>query len=73
MIEIETTIREWGGSMGATLDKEKLKKANYKAGDKIRILILPKSKPLKGTFGVLKTNRPVDELLKESDREGWND
>lgn len=73
MIEIETTVREWGGSFGAALPKDKLKKAHYKLGDKIKLLILPKENPLKGTFGILKFSKPVDELLKEVDREAWDD
>lgn len=69
MIEVETTVREWGGSQGITLPKDELKKAHIKPGDKIRILILPKKNPLKETAGTLTRRRPMAELHKEVNEE----
>ncbi len=73
VVEVEMTIREWGGSLGGTFPKDKLKEAHIKSGDKIRVLILPKVSPLKGTFGILKLSRPVEEILKETDQEAWDE
>jgi hypothetical protein len=69
MIELKAKIRAWGGSWGATLSKEELQRAHYKPGDDIRLLVVPKSNPIKESFGKLKLKRPVAQLMKEIDEE----
>ncbi len=74
MIEFEAIVREWGGSLGATFPKDKLKKEKIKAGDKIKLLIIRERKGmLNDIWGIDKSLRPTAELLKEVDREGWDD
>lgn len=73
VVEVKTKIREWGGSWGNTLPKEELKAAHYQPGDSIRLLILPKESPLKGTFGIMKFSKPVKDILKEVDEGGWDE
>ncbi|MDP2666442.1 MAG: hypothetical protein Q8P05_03010 [Candidatus Diapherotrites archaeon] len=73
MIEEITTVREWGGSWGATISKEKLKKAHFHPGDRIRILILPKKPPLKGMFGSIQTAHPIEKILSDTNREAWDE
>lgn len=72
MLELKTRVREWGGSWGTTLPKDQLQKEHIKPGDEIRMLIIPKKNPLKGTFGILKFSRPVKEILHEVDKEAWD-
>ena len=38
-----------------------------------RKLILKKKGLLKETFGVLKFKRPIEDILKEGDRESWDE
>jgi hypothetical protein len=73
VVEVKTKIRKWGGSWGGTLPKKQLEAAHYKPGDFIRLLILPKECPLKGMFGIMKFSKPVKEILKEVDKEGWDE
>jgi len=72
LVEIISQVRQWGRSVGVVIPKETAKKANIKTGDKIRLLIIGKN-PLKETFGILKLKRPTEEILKEVDKEGWDE
>ena len=75
MVEITSNVRKWGSSVGVIIPKDAAKKANIKSGDKIRIVINPEKNPFDETFGALKgrLKRPTEKILKEIDREGWDD
>ena len=72
LVEITSQVRQWGRSVGIVIPKETAEKAHIKTGDKIRLLIMGKN-PLRETFGILKLKRPTKEILKEVDREGWDE
>ncbi|MBN2067215.1 MAG: AbrB/MazE/SpoVT family DNA-binding domain-containing protein [Candidatus Diapherotrites archaeon] len=72
MVEITSQVRRWGRSVGVVIPKEAAEKAHIKTGDKVRLLIMGKN-PLHETFGILKLKRPTEEILKEVDREGWDE
>ncbi len=72
MVEITSQVRQWGRSVGVVIPKETAEKAHIKTGDKIRLLIIGKN-PLRETFGILKLERPTEEIMKEVDREGWDE
>ncbi len=72
-IEIKAKIREWGGSWGIVLSKEKLQKAHLQPGDEVDALIRPvKGGTVKDLWGLDTQLRPAAELLKEVDEEGWD-
>jgi antitoxin component of MazEF toxin-antitoxin module len=72
-IEVKGKIREWGGSWGIVLSKEKLQKEHFQPGDEVNVLILPRKGMLEDLWGKDKSLRPTAELMKEVDEEGWDD
>ena len=73
MLEAESTLREWGRSVGVIIPKVTLEKGKLKAGDTVKILILKKTNVLKETFGKHKLVRTTEEILREIDEEGWHE
>lgn len=73
MIEIEARLKKWGRSFGVVIPMDKIKKENLEENDKVKILISKKKNPLRETFGILKFKRPIEEILKEGDKESWDE
>ena len=73
MIEVEGKIKKWGNSMGLLLTKEAVAKENLKEGDKVKALVTKKKNPLEETFGIMTFSRPIAKILKEVDKEAWDD
>lgn len=73
MFETEAQVREWGRSIGIVIPKDAVIKERIKVGDSVKILINKKQNPLKETFGILKLKKKTEDILKEIDKEGWND
>ena len=73
MVELAAQVREWGRSIGVVIPKEIATKAHLNAGDRIRLLIMKQKNPLKETFGMLKFKRSTEEILKETDKEAWDE
>ncbi len=75
MIEVTATIRGWGKSKGVVIPHGAAIKEKLKTGDKVQLLIRKKTgkSTLRETWGTMKFSRPVEEILKEVDKEGWND
>ncbi len=73
MLEVEAVLRSWGRSVGAVIPKELVNKNKLKSGDKIKLIIMKKTNPLKETFGKFKLARSSEDILKEIDEEGWDE
>ena len=73
MVEITSQVRQWGRSVGVVIPKQAAEKAQIKAGDKIKLLIMGKQNPIKETFGSVKLKRATQKILGEVDREGWDE
>lgn len=73
MIEIESKLKKWGRSFGVVVPMDKIKKENLSEKDELKILITKKKNPLKETFGTVKFKRPIEEILKEGDKESWDE
>lgn len=74
MIEIESKLRRWGNSLGIVVPIRKLRKGSLGEGDEVKALIIKKNKVnLRKLFGAHKFSRPIEELLKESDKELYNE
>lgn len=69
-MEIETTTKKWGSSLGIIIPKELVKEERLREGQEIRIDILSKKKTT-GTdiFGKLKFKKPIQVLLDETDKD----
>ncbi len=73
MIEIESKLKRWGRSFGIVIPMEKIKKESLSEKDELKILITKKKNPLRETFGTFKFKRPIEEILKEGDKESWDE
>lgn len=65
MIELETKARKWGNSIGISLPKDVIEKANIKPNKEVRLLILDKKIDLSKVFGTLKIKKPTQKILDE--------
>ena len=45
----------------------------FKAGEKVRLLVSKKENVLKKTFGITKFSRSTGQILKEVDKEAWDE
>ncbi len=73
MLAVKGRVREWGRSLGLVIPKEAAKEEGIGKDDAVTVLIAKKTDALKETFGTLKFKKSTDELLKESDEEGWDE
>ena len=73
MIETEAQVKEWGRSVGIVIPKDAVLRERISVGDTVKILIKKKGNPLKGTFGIIKFKRSTEEILREIDKEGWDE
>ena len=73
MIELEGEFKKWGNSAGLRVSKKDLFKNKFRFNEKVKILVLPSKNVLKETFGTGKFKGSTEKLLKESDRELYND
>ncbi len=74
MIEIKTNLRKWGNSFGVIVPQKVLKNTKIKEGDEIIILVKEnKENVLKETFGTFKFKKSIKQLMKEMDKELYND
>ncbi len=65
MIELETKARKWGNSIGVSLPKDVIEKANIKPDKEVRLFIQDKKIDLSKFFGTLKIKKPTQEILDE--------
>jgi len=73
MIEIETRLKPWGNSVGVVIPKDELISEGLNINDEVEITIKKKRNIIRETFGICKIKTPTDELLKESDKNGWDE
>lgn len=73
MEEMESQVREWGRSLGIVIPKKIASKEHLKAGDKINIILVKKSRAVQRTFGTFKFKKNTELMLKEADKESWNE
>ncbi len=73
MISVQSQLRNWGRSIGAVIPKEAVVKEHLKEGDKVELIIIKRSNALKETFGTIKLKRTTDAILKEGDKESWDE
>lgn len=75
MIEIRTKLRRWGNSFGVVVPQRAIENEDVREGDELNILITKKKKKnvLKETFGTMKFKKSVEQMMKETDRELYNE
>jgi len=74
VIEIKTKLRKWGNSFGIVVPQKAVEQAKVNEGEEIRAFIL-ESKPvnLKKLWGAHKFKQTGDEIMREIDRELYDD
>ena len=73
IMEVTAHVRTWGRSLGIVIPKDAAKKGHFKSGDEVQLIILKKTNPVKETFGTVKLKRSTEEILREVDKEAWDD
>lgn len=73
MITIEAKLKRWGRSYGLIVPMEKVNEAHLSEKDTLNIMITKKKNPLEETFGMFKFKRSTEEILKEGDKESWDE
>lgn len=73
MIEVETRLRRWGRSFGVVIPMEKIREANFKGDEVVNMVLTKRINPLEKHFGTFKFKRPIKAILKEGDRESWDE
>ena len=74
MQELKTNIKKWGNSYGIFVPIYFLKKEKIKEGDKVTIFVKKSNNNvLREMFGSFKFKKPINELMKEVDKELYNE
>jgi len=73
MIEVETRLRKWGNSLGLVIPRNKAEKENMREGLEVKALLIKKENVLRATFGTFKFKKPVEEIMREIDKELYNE
>ena len=73
MIELEGEFKKWGNSAGLRVSKKDLVKNKFRFNEKVRILVLPSKNVLRETFGTLKFKKSVEQIMRETDKELYNE
>jgi antitoxin component of MazEF toxin-antitoxin module len=71
-MEFKTKAKKWGNSLGIILPKRLTRKEHIKAGNEITIQIKEKN-VLRETFGMFKFKKSVQEMMRETDKELYNE
>lgn len=74
MIELRTKLRKWGNSLGVVVPMNSLQKEKFKENDEIVLLIAKeRENVLRETFGIHKFKKSIKKLMKETDKELYNE
>jgi len=73
MIEVEARLRRWGRSFGVVVPMDKIKEANFREDEMVDLVISKRTNLFKKHFGTFKFKRPINEILKEGDKESWDE
>ena len=73
MADVENKLQRWGNSFGIIIPLEVVRRKKMREGEKIKAFIVKKSNVLRETFGSHKFSKPVPRLMKEMDKELYNE
>lgn len=75
MIEVKTKLKRWGNSFGVVLPIRVIEQEKMNEGEDIRILVKKEKKVnvLKETFGTIKFKKNTEEMMRETDRDLYNE
>lgn len=70
MMEIKAKTKKWGNSIGVLIPNEVVKEEKIKPNQEITLMI--STKPItkgKDIFGIMKFNKPTEQLMRDVDKE----
>ena len=74
MIELKSKLRKWGNSLGVVVPQNIIESENAQEGDEVVVLFSKeKNNVLREMFGTFKFKKPTEELIKEIDKELYDD
>ena len=74
MIELKTKIRKWGNSFGVVIPQKAVEAENIKEGEEVSILFnKKKTNILRKMFGTFKFKKSTEKIMREMDKELYND
>lgn len=74
MIRVKAKVKKWGNSLAVLIPSQEAKIEGLKDNDEVDFTINKKKKnPLKELWGKYKFSESTDKMLKEADKELWND
>ncbi|MBI4176788.1 MAG: AbrB/MazE/SpoVT family DNA-binding domain-containing protein [Candidatus Aenigmarchaeota archaeon] len=67
---VEVRAKKWGNSLGLLIPKDVAEKEKIKENQKLDIIIIPKTRTLEKTFGMVKVwKKPAQQIKDEIRRE----
>ncbi|MBI2631665.1 hypothetical protein HYW75_01545 [Candidatus Pacearchaeota archaeon] len=73
MADVENKLQRWGNSFGIVIPLEVVRRKKMREGEKIKAIIVKKSNVLRETYGSHKFSKPVSRLMKEMDKELYDE
>lgn len=73
MIEIRAKLRRWGNSFGIIVPQNIVEQTKSKEGEEVTIFFKKERPNLRRLFGAHKFSKPVKKLMKEMDKELYNE
>ena len=73
MVELEGQLKKWGNSFAIRISKSRVIQNKMKVNEKFRLILIPERNILKETFGTGKFKGSTEKLLKQVDKELYND
>ncbi len=73
MREMKAQVRAWGRSLGVVIPKDVVAQERLKAGDTVNLLVGRRTNPIQKSFGTFKFRKTTRQLLKEVDKESWDE
>ena len=73
MVEVEGQLKKWGNSFAIRISKSKVRENKMKVNERFKLILIPEKNVLKETFGTLKFKKSTEQMMKELDKELYND
>jgi len=74
MIEVKSKLRRWGNSFGIVIPLKAIIGEKVKEGDEVNVLLSKdKENVLKEIFGTFKFKKSTDKIMREIDKELYNE
>ncbi len=74
MIEIKSKLRRWGNSFGIVVPRSAIKEdARIRENEEVVVMIMKNKPNLRKFFGAHKFKKPVEQMMREIDKELYDE